>query len=51
MFAGDPDVAAVRDAIFDPFEYLMHRHRAGMLNTEFKAELGKDRFGGHGHPH
>jgi len=39
-----PDVAqvqAVKRAIFDPFEYLMHRHTAGQLNTEFRHGLGK----------
>ncbi len=24
-----------------PFEYLMHRHKEGLLNTEFKQPLGK----------
>ncbi|MEJ2575570.1 MAG: heterodisulfide reductase-related iron-sulfur binding cluster [Gammaproteobacteria bacterium] len=41
MFPDDPDVAKVRDAIFDPFEYLMHRHRDGKLKTDFKQPLGK----------
>ena len=40
MFPEDADVAAVRDALFDPFEYLMLRHRAGRLNTDFKHSLG-----------
>jgi glycerol-3-phosphate dehydrogenase subunit C len=31
----------VKRAIFDPFEYLLHRHKAGLLNTKFKVELGK----------
>ena len=41
MFPDDADVARVRDAIFDPFEYLMLRHRAGKLRTDFAAPLGK----------
>jgi glycerol-3-phosphate dehydrogenase subunit C len=41
MFPEDADVARVRDAIFDPFEYLMLRHKHGLLNTDFKASLGK----------
>ena len=40
MFPDDKDVAKVRDAIFDPFEYLMLRHKSGLLNTQFKGELG-----------
>ena len=27
--------------MFDPFEYLMLRHAAGLLRTDFKAALGK----------
>ena len=41
MFPDDPDVIKVRDATFDPFEYLMLRHKAGKLKTEFKKSLGK----------
>ena len=41
MFPEDADVARVRDAIFDPFEYLMLRHKHGLLKTDFKASLGK----------
>jgi Fe-S oxidoreductase len=40
MFPDDADVAKVRDAIFDPFEYLMLRHKSGLLDTAFKDELG-----------
>jgi glycerol-3-phosphate dehydrogenase subunit C len=39
-----PEEAAVRrvaERIFDPFEYLMLRHAAGLLRTDFKAPLGK----------
>jgi Fe-S oxidoreductase len=40
MFPGDSDVGAVAEAMFDPFEYLVLRHRDGLLKTEFKAGLG-----------
>jgi glycerol-3-phosphate dehydrogenase subunit C len=41
LFPDDPLVLKVRDHIFDPFEYLMLRHKAGRLRTDFKRELGK----------
>ncbi len=41
LFPDDPDVIKVRDAIYDPFEYLMLRHKAGKLKTDFKQSLGK----------
>jgi Fe-S oxidoreductase len=41
MFAGDEQVRRVADHMFDPFEYLMLRHKAGLLRTDFKARLGK----------
>ena len=41
MFPHDEQVKKVQAAMFDPFEYLVHRHKAGLLNTEFKVELGK----------
>jgi len=41
MYPQDPDIRKVKEHIFDPFEYLMHRHKAGLLNTQFKQELGK----------
>ncbi len=41
MFPDDPAVAKVRDAIYDPFEYLMLRHKHGKLKTDFKQPLGK----------
>ena len=40
MYPDDPAVAKVRDAMFDPFEYLMLRHRDGKLKTDFKHSLG-----------
>ncbi len=41
MFPDDPDVIKVRDAMYDPFEYLMLRHKDGHLKTEFSQSLGK----------
>jgi Fe-S oxidoreductase len=41
MYPDDPEVAKVRDAMFDPFEYLMLRHKDGKLRTDFKRSLGK----------
>ena len=41
MFPDEEDVAAVRDAMFDPFEYFMARKRDGLLKTDFKQPLGK----------
>ena len=41
MFPADADVQAVKARIFDPFEYLMLRHKAGLLRTDFKEKLGK----------
>ncbi len=41
MFPDDAAVEQVRQAFFDPFEYLMLRHKEGQLNTDFKQPLGK----------
>jgi Fe-S oxidoreductase len=41
MFPEDAAVQRVKARIFDPFEYLMLRHRAGLLRTDFKTRLGK----------
>ncbi len=41
MFPDDADVLKVRDAMFDPFEYLMLRHKDGLLKTDFENALGK----------
>ena len=35
MFPNDADVARVKAAFFDPFEYLMLRHKAGLVKTDF----------------
>jgi Fe-S oxidoreductase len=41
MFPDEEDVRIVRDAMNDPFEYLMARKRDGLLKTDFKRPLGK----------
>jgi Fe-S oxidoreductase len=41
MFPDDPEVIKVRNAMYDPFEYLMLRHKDGKLNTDFRNSLGK----------
>lgn len=41
MFSDDAQVRHVAEHIFDPFEYLMLRHKAGLLRTDFSARLGK----------
>jgi Fe-S oxidoreductase len=40
MFPDDPEVQKVRQAMFDPFEYLMLRHKDGRLKTDFGKPLG-----------
>jgi len=41
MFPDDADVKAVAEAMFDPFEYLVLRHKDALLKTDFKRPLGK----------
>jgi Fe-S oxidoreductase len=41
MFPDEPGVAKVKQHIFDPFEYLALRHKAGMMRTDFARPLGK----------
>ena len=41
LFPNDDDVRLVQEAMFDPFEYLMARHKDGLLKLDFKAALGK----------
>jgi glycerol-3-phosphate dehydrogenase subunit C len=41
MFSDDAAVKRIGEHIFDPFEYLMLRHGAGLLKTEFRTSLGK----------
>ena len=40
MFPDDADTQAVKEAMFDPFEYLVARHKDGLLKTDFKTALG-----------
>ncbi len=41
LFPDDAGVHKVKAAFFDAFDYLMHRHRAGLLKTAFKTPLGR----------
>jgi glycerol-3-phosphate dehydrogenase subunit C len=41
MFPDEADVQLVKEAMFDPFEYLIARHKDGLLDTGFKRDLGK----------
>jgi glycerol-3-phosphate dehydrogenase subunit C len=41
MYPDDADVQAVKEAMWDPFEYFMARKRDGLLKTDFTRPLGK----------
>ena len=41
LFPEDEQVRKVQAAMFDPFEYLALRHKAGLLRTDFAKPLGK----------
>ena len=41
LFPDDALVRKVQQRMFDPFEYLMLRHKAGLLRTDFTRELGE----------
>jgi glycerol-3-phosphate dehydrogenase subunit C len=41
LFPGDERVQRVAARVFDPFEYLALRHKAGQLRTDFRRPLGK----------
>jgi glycerol-3-phosphate dehydrogenase subunit C len=41
MYPQDADTIAVRDAMFDPFEYFVARRKDGLLKTNFVKNLGK----------
>jgi Fe-S oxidoreductase len=41
MFPDEADVQTVREAMWDPFEYLMARLKDGLLLTDFATPLGK----------
>ncbi|MDE2417616.1 MAG: Fe-S oxidoreductase [Burkholderiales bacterium] len=41
MYPNEPDVQWVKDAMWDPFEYMMARKRDGLLKADFPVSLGK----------
>jgi len=41
MLPHDQDIARIKASFFDPFEYLMLRHKEDRVNTEFAQSLGK----------
>lgn len=41
MYPDEEEVRLVKEAFFDPFEYLIHRRNAGLLNNSFTRQLGK----------
>lgn len=41
MYPRESAVKKVQAAMFDPFEYLMLRHKEGLLKTDFNHSLGK----------
>jgi Fe-S oxidoreductase len=41
MFPADADTQLVKEAMWDPFEYLVARHKDGLLKLDFKQALGK----------
>ncbi len=40
MYTDDADILKVKKHMFDPFEYLLHRRKADLLNTQFQQPLG-----------
>lgn len=40
MFPHDADVQAIKEAMWDPFEYLVARDKDGLLKKDFKQSLG-----------
>jgi Fe-S oxidoreductase len=41
MFPDCAETQAVKEAMFDPFEYFVARHKDGLLKTDFQTALGK----------
>ncbi len=41
LFPDCAETQAVKEAMFDPFEYFVARHKDGLLKTDFKTALGK----------
>ena len=46
MYPDDPDVQKVKQHFYDPFEYLVHRHKAGLLKVRLQTGPGKSRLAG-----
>jgi len=40
LFPEDTEVRRVSEAMWDPFEYLVARHKDGLLKTDFRSSLG-----------
>ena len=40
MFPDDEDILKVKKHIFDPFEYLLHRHKAESAENRISAATG-----------
>ena len=40
LYPGDKEIERISRHLYDPSEYLMLRHKDGLLNTEFKNGLG-----------
>jgi Fe-S oxidoreductase len=40
MYPDDPDVQAVKEAFWDPFDYFIARIKDGLMSTDFKTGLG-----------
>ena len=41
MYLDEQQVVQVQKSMFDPFEYLMLRHKAGLIKVDFKQSPGK----------
>jgi Fe-S oxidoreductase len=41
MYPEDEDTQLVKEAMWDPFEYFVARHKDGLLRTDFNTALGK----------
>jgi len=41
LFPDDADTQLVKEAVYDPFEYFVARHKDGLLKTDFKTALGR----------
>jgi Fe-S oxidoreductase len=50
MFPDDASVQKVKESVYDPFEYLMLRHKHGKLSTDFKQPLGTVAYHAPCHP-